>query len=158
LAASVPGALLCTTFKISSRLAAGAATTGLVSSHIVGLSDGVLKMMLLGKLRTLTAIALVLALVSARGVLFVRQLSAMPPADGKAIALAPAKKATLQKKVEEPLKFDEVMLVKAKPPNPSLLYVVLTEPNAKIDRLTELVFKYAKVALREAAAHKFQGT
>jgi RNA polymerase sigma factor (sigma-70 family) len=159
LAASVPGALLCTTFKISSRLAAGAATTGLVSSHIVGLSDGVLKMMLLGKLRTLTAIALVLAMVSAGGVLFVRHLSAMQPDDGQTIALAPGKKVSEPpKKVEEPLRFDEVMLVKAKPPNLSLLYVVLTEPNAKIDKLTELVFKYARLALREATIHKFQGT
>src|SRR5438046_3042158 len=58
---------------------------------------------------------------------------------------------------QEP-KFDEVILVEAKKPQISLLYVVLTEPKAGAKKGADLVLKYAKAALREATAHKFKGT
>ena len=55
------------------------------------------------------------------------------------------------------LKFEEVVLVEGRPPNVSLLYVVLTVPRANNRKLDELVVKYARAALREAAAHQFKG-
>ena len=55
--------------------------------------------------------------------------------------------------------FDEVVLVEGKPPRISLLYVVLTDPEAETHRkLDDLVLKHAAAALREAAMHKFKGT
>jgi len=55
-------------------------------------------------------------------------------------------------------KFDAVILVKGKEPDPSLLYLVLTQPKADLDKLCELVVKHAKAAIQAATEHKFQGT
>jgi len=55
------------------------------------------------------------------------------------------------------LKFDQVTLVEGKAPDVSLLYVVLTEPKADAGKLAELVVKYARPALEQAALHKFKG-
>src|SRR5204863_5009694 len=56
------------------------------------------------------------------------------------------------------LKFDEVILVEGKNRDISLLYVVLTEPKPDLDRVRDLVVKYAGTALKEAADRKFKGT
>ena len=61
-------------------------------------------------------------------------------------------------------KFDAVILVKAKEPDSSSLYVVLTQsradldPTAYHDKLCELVVKQSKAAIQVATEHKFQGT
>jgi uncharacterized protein (TIGR03067 family) len=55
-------------------------------------------------------------------------------------------------------KFDAVILVKGNEPDPSLLYVVLTQPKADLDKLCELVVKHAEAAIQAATEHKFQGT
>jgi hypothetical protein len=56
------------------------------------------------------------------------------------------------------LKFDEVILVEGKGREVSVLYVVLTEPKADLDKLRDLVVKYAGTAFKEAADRKFKGT
>jgi hypothetical protein len=65
-----------------------------------------------------------------------------------AAALAPHARA-------EDLTFEQVVLEEGKGPNPSLLYVVLTEPDFK--KCDDLVVRYAKAALKEAADRKFKG-
>jgi hypothetical protein len=55
------------------------------------------------------------------------------------------------------LKFDEVIVVRSKDKGPDLLYLVLTAPDADLDKQCELVVQYAKAALSEAQAHKFKG-
>jgi RNA polymerase sigma factor (sigma-70 family) len=53
--------------------------------------------------------------------------------------------------------FDEVVLQAEKPPQPSLLYVVLTAPKADTDKLNDLVVRHAAAALREATRYRFDG-
>jgi hypothetical protein len=55
------------------------------------------------------------------------------------------------------LKFDEVILIEGKGRDFSLLYVVLTEPRADLDKRADRVAKYAGAAIKEAAARKFKG-
>ena len=58
---------------------------------------------------------------------------------------------------EEP-KFDKVVLAEGKPPQISVLYVVLTEPKADHAKHIDLVVKYAATALKKAAEQDFEGT
>jgi hypothetical protein len=54
--------------------------------------------------------------------------------------------------------FAAVILVEGKGQNPSLLYLVLTQPNADHAKLNEVVVQYVNAALRVAAAeHRFEG-
>jgi hypothetical protein len=68
-----------------------------------------------------------------------------------AVPFSPAARA-------DDLKFDEVILLEGKGRDVSVLYVVLTEPKADLDKLRDLVVKYARTALKEAAGRKFKGT
>jgi hypothetical protein len=53
--------------------------------------------------------------------------------------------------------FETVILVEGKGQNPSLLYLVLTQPNADTAKRNEVVAQYAGAALRVAAEHGFEG-
>jgi hypothetical protein len=53
--------------------------------------------------------------------------------------------------------FDAVILVEARPPNLSLLYVVVTQPRADNDKLSEVVVRHARAALAAASEHRFEG-
>jgi hypothetical protein len=55
-------------------------------------------------------------------------------------------------------RFDAVILVEARPPDLSLLYVVVTQPRADNDKLSEVVVRHARVALAAASEHRFEGT
>lgn len=61
--ASVPSALLTSTVHAAGLTAAGAATAGVVSPAVETLTEGVMKMMLLGKLKTLSAMVLSLVIL-----------------------------------------------------------------------------------------------
>src|SRR5205823_416032 len=64
--AAVPAALFASTVQAATAIAAGrAATAGLIAPEVVALTEGVLRTMLLTKLRTLTAAVLGLALLGA---------------------------------------------------------------------------------------------
>jgi len=80
--ACVPGPLLASTVKAATRVAAGSATAGVVSASVVALAEGVLKTMVLTKVKTLTVV--VLAFFLATGVVFLGHTLAAPvPAQDK---------------------------------------------------------------------------
>jgi RNA polymerase sigma factor (sigma-70 family) len=65
--ACVPAAVMASTIGAATLVAAGQAAAGLVSAKAVALTEGVLKAMLLTKLKTGTAVLLVLGLVTLTG-------------------------------------------------------------------------------------------
>ena len=63
--ASVPNAVVVSTIKAASLLAAGkAAATGAISVKVVALTEGVMKAMLFTKLKTVIAVVLVLGFLA----------------------------------------------------------------------------------------------
>ncbi len=86
--AAVPPATVASTVTAASLFAAGQATTGAVSAHAVALTEGVLRTMMLSKLKTATAVLFAACLtVAAVGLAL-----SSPAADGQE-----------QKKAEQPL-------------------------------------------------------
>jgi RNA polymerase sigma factor (sigma-70 family) len=88
-AGCVPASVLSSTIKIASLVAAGQAATGMISGKVAALTEGVLKAMFLTKLKTLTTVLLVLALIALGGGLFMHQAGAQqspgekPPTEGE---------------------------------------------------------------------------
>jgi RNA polymerase sigma factor (sigma-70 family) len=75
--ASAPAPLVASTIQAASLFAAGqAAAAGLLSAKVVALTEGVLKTMLLTKLKTVTAVLLVLGMVGFGGGLYLQQMAA----------------------------------------------------------------------------------
>lgn len=70
--ACVPPLVLSSTIKAVTRVAAGHAVAGLVSAQVTALTEGVVKAMLLSKLRIVTAILCVIALLGAGAALQTR--------------------------------------------------------------------------------------
>jgi RNA polymerase sigma factor (sigma-70 family) len=78
--AGVPASVASSTIKAASLFAAGqAAVPGLLSGEAVDLAEGVLKTMLLTKLKTATAVLLAVAVLGAAAAAFPRQGPADPP-------------------------------------------------------------------------------
>ena len=61
--AGVPASVVSKTIKVASLTAAGQATTGVISAQVVALTEGVLKTMLLTKLKTAVVLAVVVGLL-----------------------------------------------------------------------------------------------
>jgi hypothetical protein len=82
--ACVPTAVVSATIKAASLFAAGpAAATGLISVKVAALTEGVLKAMLVSKLKTATVVLLVLCLVGGGLGLLARQAFAQKPTGTK---------------------------------------------------------------------------
>jgi RNA polymerase sigma factor (sigma-70 family) len=62
--ACLPGAVMNTTIKTATLYAVGQAVTGVISAKVAVLTEGVLKTMLLTKLKTVTALLMMLSLVT----------------------------------------------------------------------------------------------
>ena len=67
--ASVPTSVLSVTIKAITQIAAGKAATGLISANVAALTEGVMKAMLLTKLKAMTALLLLLSMVTLTGVM-----------------------------------------------------------------------------------------
>ena len=67
--ASVPTGVLSSTIKAVTLVAAGKAATGLISANVAALTEGVIKGMLLTKLKTMTAVLLMLSMVALTSVM-----------------------------------------------------------------------------------------
>jgi RNA polymerase sigma factor (sigma-70 family) len=74
--ASVPSSVVSSTIKAASLLAAGQAAAGLISAKVAALTEGVLKGMLLYKLKTVAIALLVVAAVASAGGLLYRTQAA----------------------------------------------------------------------------------
>jgi RNA polymerase sigma factor (sigma-70 family) len=71
--AAVPTSVVYSTIKAATLIAAGKATAGVISANVAALTEGVLKMMFLSKLKMTTAVLLIVALT----VVGVARLTAM---------------------------------------------------------------------------------
>jgi RNA polymerase sigma-70 factor (ECF subfamily) len=80
--ACVPAPLVAATVKAATTVAAGSATAGAVSASVVALTEGVLKTMVLTKVKTLTVVVLAFFLVTGVALLG-RALAAPAPAQNK---------------------------------------------------------------------------
>jgi hypothetical protein len=75
--ASMPVGLQATTLKAATMVAAGTATaTGMVSAKVVALTEGIVKSMLLTKLKIVTAIAFLIVMIAIGGTLITGHLLA----------------------------------------------------------------------------------
>src|SRR5262245_41697898 len=79
LSAAVPSSLVASTLKAASVIAAGQATAGVISVEVVALTEGVLKTMLLTKLKIATAVFLMLAMIGVAGGIGSVAATAKPP-------------------------------------------------------------------------------
>jgi RNA polymerase sigma factor (sigma-70 family) len=88
--AAVPQALLASSLRAAAALAAGSSTLSAAASPKVAiLTEGVLRMMLLNKLRTVVGGVLALCLVCAAGIVALRPAAGQPPAPAKESADRP---------------------------------------------------------------------
>jgi hypothetical protein len=91
-AAAAPPALVGSTIKAATLSAAGHAAAGAVSARVAALTEGVLKAMLLSKLKTLTAVMLAMAALGAAVVWLAHPAQADSPAKKQADAAQQGKK------------------------------------------------------------------
>jgi RNA polymerase sigma factor (sigma-70 family) len=105
--AGVPAPLMVSTVQAATLFAAGAAATPAVSARVVALTRGVLKAMLLTRLKIATLVVLALAMLgTATGMLLLPRLDAQPAAGPPGGAGAPARgerpaaKSTVEKMTE----------------------------------------------------------
>jgi hypothetical protein len=75
-AASAPPALVASTIQAAGVLAAGQAATGAISVNVAALTDGVMKAMLVTKLKSAIAVVLVLGVVGAGGMSLAYRMTA----------------------------------------------------------------------------------
>jgi RNA polymerase sigma factor (sigma-70 family) len=87
--ASVPNLLLSSTIKAAISLAAGQAAAGVVSTKVAALTEGVLKAMLLAKLKTALAVVFLLAVVGSGLGLINYQLEAADRVEPKKVTKEP---------------------------------------------------------------------
>ncbi len=103
--ASVPASVASSTIRAASLVAAGqAAAPGVLSVKAVALAEGVLKTMLLTKLKIATAVLALVAVLGAGAAALTQQgLSAKPAAQPAAQNKEPAAQPAKERKVAEPL-------------------------------------------------------
>jgi RNA polymerase sigma factor (sigma-70 family) len=100
LAASVPIPLLASTVRAAACLTAGQAAAGVISAEVAALTKGVLKTMVLGKLKLGAAIAVILGACVGGAALLDRQAEARGPGgSGTAALLAKAPEAPREARV-----------------------------------------------------------
>jgi RNA polymerase sigma factor (sigma-70 family) len=99
--AGVPDSVASSTISAASCFAAGQAATGPVSVKVAALAEGVVRAMLIGKLKAVVAVVLVLGVVAAGATVFARRTTAedgiQPPASDASVTLPPK-----QEKKKEP--------------------------------------------------------
>ncbi len=94
--AGVPRALLLSTAKAAARMAAGRTVDGVVSMQVLTLTEGVMKALLLNRLKLVLALALAFAVTcTGAGALLSRAPAADQPAAGSKPATASAPKAAV---------------------------------------------------------------
>ncbi len=125
--ACVPDAVISTTIKAATLLAAGQAA-GAVSAPVVALTEGVLRAMFIGKIVRITAVVLVLGATACGTGLVTYQMAAGPAQDGAGLR----KNEGGSKKIERPL---EVAQAGALPQNPKDDPKRKADSDAKIDML-----------------------
>jgi RNA polymerase sigma factor (sigma-70 family) len=81
--ACVPALVLSSTIKAASLHAAGQAATGVISTEVAALTEGVLKTMLVSKLKTATALLLAVALLGVHGGLLTYRATAAGQTEAK---------------------------------------------------------------------------
>src|SRR5262249_3992755 len=79
--AAVPSALAATILKAALTIAAGGAATGIVSTQVITLIEGVLRAMFITKLKIAAAVVLALGLTAGAGLTGYGALSARPSQD-----------------------------------------------------------------------------
>ena len=89
--ASVPLRLVLATVKAAGQFATGSAATGAVSAPVAALTEGVLKAMLMTRLKIVTAVVLGIALLALSGVVY-RTVAAEAPEEQKEVVKAPLKR------------------------------------------------------------------
>jgi RNA polymerase sigma factor (sigma-70 family) len=94
--AGVPASVVSKTIKVASLTAAGQATTGVISAQVVALTEGVLKSMLLTKLKTAFVLAVVVGLLGWGSGVFFWQTQAKAQRQEAAEKSAPAVQQTDQ--------------------------------------------------------------
>jgi RNA polymerase sigma factor (sigma-70 family) len=87
--ASVPTAVMTSTIKVVTLAGAGPVTAGLVSAEVAALSGGVLRDMLLGKLRTMAILLLPLVLLGGGGLWGQHLIGGNDSTDAAPLAFAP---------------------------------------------------------------------
>jgi RNA polymerase sigma factor (sigma-70 family) len=78
--AAVPGSVMASTIKVVTRVAAGQAAAGVVSDTVAALAEGVLKAMLLTKLKIAASLVLVFAILGAGASRLLLETQAATPA------------------------------------------------------------------------------
>jgi RNA polymerase sigma factor (sigma-70 family) len=118
--ACVPPPLLASTVEAAGRLAAGRAATGLVSARVAGLAEGVVRTMLLNRIKVVgLGLAAVLLAGLGTGPLTYRLLADRPndqPAQARAPERAPAAPASLAGKVTQVGAHGKSITVEVPPP------------------------------------------
>jgi RNA polymerase sigma factor (sigma-70 family) len=79
--ACVPSSLVVSTLNAATLVAAGQAVTGVISAKVAALTEGVLKAMLLTKLKTATVVLLALSVLGAGATIFTHRALAQKPAE-----------------------------------------------------------------------------
>jgi RNA polymerase sigma factor (sigma-70 family) len=141
--AGVPLAVTSSTIRAASLFAAGQAAAGVLSVKAVALAEGVLKTMLLSKLKIATAVLVAAAVLGVGAAALTQQAPADKPAERPAKAKAqPADQPARAKKADEPLPVVVSGLVKAVDAQEGTLTVT-----RKADEITCRVARDAKITI-----------
>jgi RNA polymerase sigma factor (sigma-70 family) len=101
--ASVPASLVSYTIKVAGAFAAGEAVAGAISAHVAALTEGVLKTMLLSKIRTAAAIVLMLIAFVGGGLGFLPNVAGQHDTAKKAEAPAGRREVAAPGRPAEPM-------------------------------------------------------
>lgn len=100
--AGVPTTVVSSTIKVATLVAAGEAATGAVSVEVAALTEGVMNVMLVSKLKVVTALVVVAVLSGAAGLIYRTQAAEPPRAKGATDKAAEDKRPAAAKKDEKP--------------------------------------------------------
>jgi RNA polymerase sigma factor (sigma-70 family) len=104
--AGVPGAVVASTVRAAALIATGSSAAGLVPARVAALTEGVMKAMLMNKLRVQTGLLLVVTFAGVAAAV----LAQPQPGRGRADSAAEATAATLVGKEEGPATKDRIRL------------------------------------------------
>jgi outer membrane lipoprotein-sorting protein len=123
--AAVPTLVVSSTIKAVTSVAAGqAAGAGVISAEVAALTEGVVKTMLLSKIKTLLAVLFVLWIVAFGAGLYMHQAGAQQGRADKSLPVATKDDGTAEKGAPEALPAKEGDRPKAKADNPSAKQIV----------------------------------
>jgi RNA polymerase sigma factor (sigma-70 family) len=153
--ASLPPSLVAATPRAASRWAGNMAATGLISPQVAGLTEGVLRMMVVNKFKTIAMVLMIAALVGGAG-LFYRTQAAEPATNAPpATALledAPANDAT----EEAPQPSNQSLLPTGLMPRQAL--VSLDKRGRLLVRTLDIVYEPTAVSFRGKTYTSYQTT